>query len=156
MITALDTNILLDILIPDEVNFERSKKLLDEHYEKGRLVICEVVYAELSAQFLKKNDLKDFLKDTGIRLINSSEKALHIAGEKWREYNKNRKKEIRCPYCNNRIKVICSKCGHNIYSKQHIISDFIIGAHAIVHAEVLLSRDWGFYKAYFKDLKVIG
>lgn len=156
MITALDTNILLDILIPDEINFERSKKLLDEHYEKGRLVICEVVYAELAAEFLDKNDLRDFLKDTGIRLINSSEKALHIAGEKWRQYTKHRKKEIRCPFCSNRIRVTCSECGHDIYSKQYIISDFIIGAHAIVHAEVLLSRDRGFYKAYFKDLKVIG
>jgi predicted nucleic acid-binding protein len=51
MITALDTNILLDVLIPDESHFQKSKKLLDDHFEKGQLVISEVVYAELASQF---------------------------------------------------------------------------------------------------------
>jgi predicted nucleic acid-binding protein len=38
--------------------------------------------------------------------------------------------------------------------RQHIISDFIIGAHALTQAELLLSRDRGFYKKYFKDLRI--
>ncbi len=33
MITSLDTNILLDVIIPDESHFQKSKKLLDEHLE---------------------------------------------------------------------------------------------------------------------------
>ncbi|MBE0425078.1 MAG: type II toxin-antitoxin system VapC family toxin [Nitrospirae bacterium] len=156
MITSLDTNILLDVLIPDDVHFQRSKKLLDEHFEKGQLIICEVVHAELASQFPAEKDIRAFLGDTGIRLIHSSEKALYIAGERWRQYAKDRDQKLQCPYCGNRITVTCSKCGHNIYSRQHIISDFLIAAHAIVHAEILLSRDRGFYRAYFKNLKVIG
>lgn len=156
MITALDTNILLDILIPDEVNFQRSKKLLDEHFEKGQLIICEVVYSELASHFLYEKDIREFLDDTGIRLIHLSEKALYIAGEQWRQYAKDRDQKLQCSNFGNKVIVKCSKCDHKIYSRQYIISDFLIASHAIVHAEVLLSRDRGFYKTYFKNLKVIG
>ena len=69
MITAIDTNILLDILIPDEAHSLSSKRLLDRCLEKGQLVICEVVYAELSSQFPSEGELRNFLSETGIRLI---------------------------------------------------------------------------------------
>jgi hypothetical protein len=45
-------------------------------------------------------------------------------------------------------------CKTTVTARQHIISDFIIGAHAFVFAELLLSRGRGFYKTYFKDLKI--
>ena len=41
MITAVDTNIILDILIPDEPFRESSKNLLDLQISKGKLVLCE-------------------------------------------------------------------------------------------------------------------
>jgi predicted nucleic acid-binding protein len=79
MITAIDTNILLDILIPDEAHSLSSKRLLDRCLEKGQLVICEVVYAELSSQFLSERELKNFLLDTGIRVVPSSREVLYLA-----------------------------------------------------------------------------
>ena len=69
MIAAVDTNILLDILIPDENYLKSSKALLDRYIEKGQLIICEVVYAELASQFSSDKDLKAFLSDTGIIII---------------------------------------------------------------------------------------
>jgi hypothetical protein len=36
MIAAVDTNILLDILIPDENYLKSSKALLDRYIEKGQ------------------------------------------------------------------------------------------------------------------------
>ena len=68
MITAIDTNILLDILIPDQTHFASSKTLLDEYVTKGQLIICGLVYAELSSQFFDEQELQTFLSDTGIRI----------------------------------------------------------------------------------------
>lgn len=153
MITAIDTNILLDILIPDEEHALSSKGLIDEYNEKGQLVICEMVFAELASQFLSEKELKAFLSDTSIKLINSGEKALSLAGEKWREYTKNRSGKIQCPSCGHKAPVHCHKCNKALSFRQHIISDFIIGAHALVHADILVTRDRGFYRTYFKDLK---
>ena len=38
--------------------------------------------------------------------------------------------------------------------RDFIVADFLIGGHALVLADQLLSRDRGFYKDYFKPLKV--
>lgn len=155
MIAAVDTNILLDILIPDERHFSDAKRLLDEYIEKGQLIICEIVYSELASQFLSEKELKSFLFDTGIRLIHSSEKAIYVAGDRWKEYTKNKRPTLQCPRCGKETAVVCTKCHSNITFRQRIISDFIIGAHALQHAELLLTRDRGFYRTYFKDLKII-
>jgi predicted nucleic acid-binding protein len=144
MITAVDTNILFDILLSDKSHVLSSKRLLDEYASKGRLIICEIVYAELASQFGYEKEITTFLSDTGIMLVNSSEKSLAAAGERWRSYLKSRK-PVACPQCN-----------HPVQLRQRVLSDFIIGAHALIHAEQFLSRDRGFYRAYFKDLKVKG
>ena len=39
--------------------------------------------------------------------------------------------------------------------RQIVLSDFLIGAHALEQADCLLSRDLGIYKSNFSDLKVI-
>jgi len=95
VITAIDTNILLDILIPDEAFMLSSKRLLDKYAEMGQLIISEIVYAELASQFHSEKTLKDFLSDTGIKLIYSDETALYLAGERWRNYSANRKNKLR-------------------------------------------------------------
>jgi len=154
VITAVDTNILLDILIPDEANLLSSKRLLDEYVSKGQLIICELVYAELASQFSDSHELQAFLSDTGIRLIPSDEKVLSIAGKTWKEYSGKKKTGLQCPACGKVIRIACPACKTTVTARQHIISDFIIGAHAFVFAELILSRDHGFYKTYFKDLKI--
>jgi predicted nucleic acid-binding protein len=155
VITAVDTNVLLDVLIPDESHFQKSKGLLDEYVQKGQLIICEIVYAELASQFLSERELKGFLLDTGIRLVYSTSATLCKAGEQWKKYSKNKKQALQCTQCGANIDIRCRKCYSPITVRQHILSDFIIGSHALHHAELLLSRDRGFYRTYFKDLKVI-
>lgn len=154
MITAVDTNILLDILLPDKRFALSSKDLLDTHNQKGQLIICELVYAELSSQFPSAKNLDEFLLDTSIRLQFSNKKALALSGARWSLYSKNRKKRFQCPVCGKKINIQCSNCNNSIAVKQHILSDFIIASHALVQAETLLSRDRGFFKTYFNDLIV--
>jgi len=60
MITAVDTNVVLDVLIPGQPCGESSKKLLDHHLANGKLIICEVVYAELASSFTSEKELKQF------------------------------------------------------------------------------------------------
>jgi len=43
MIAAIDTNILLDILIPGAEHSAESKGLLDKRHADGRLIIGEIV-----------------------------------------------------------------------------------------------------------------
>lgn len=154
MIVAVDTNILLDVLIPDEEYFRNSKRMLDEYVGRGQLIVCEIVYAELASQFSSEHDLRAFLSDTGIRLIHSSEKTVYLAGGRWREYSKNKKHRLQCSQCGKKVTIVCPQCGHPLGFRQHIISDFMIGAHALTHAELFLTRDRGFYRTYFKDLRI--
>jgi predicted nucleic acid-binding protein len=63
MITAIDTNILLDILTPNAFHFTSSKALIDEAYMQGALIINEVVYAELAVRSPLMYHLKSFCKE---------------------------------------------------------------------------------------------
>jgi predicted nucleic acid-binding protein len=157
MITAVDTNIILDVLIPNEPFSESSKKLLDAHLSKGRLILCEVVYAELAAQFPSEEELKLFLTETGMRLAYSNEKSLYIAGTRWAQYTKKgNRARFTCGQGGQSFEVTYPHCSVAITKRSHVLSDFLIAAHALGSADCLLSRDLGIYKTYFRDLKVVG
>lgn len=51
MILAVDTNILLDILIPDKAHLQEALGLVMNTPATDELVISETVFAELGAQF---------------------------------------------------------------------------------------------------------
>jgi predicted nucleic acid-binding protein len=157
MITAVDTNIILDVLIPGEPFSDSSKVLLDRHMLDGQLIICEVVYAELASRFSSEKELKAFLTETGIRLVYSNEKSLYMAGMRWADYTKkgNRNRLI-CGKCGTASEVNCPQCATALTKRLHVLADFLIGAHALSHADCVLSRDFGIYKTYFRELKVVG
>ena len=39
--------------------------------------------------------------------------------------------------------------------RNRIMTDFLIGGHALANSNILLSRDRGFYKSYFSSVKII-
>ena len=90
MITAVDTNILLDVLIPDAPYGAASQQSLDTALQQGTLVLNEVVYAELAAHFPTQEELERFLADTGMRLVPSQPAALARAGRAWAAYTRQR------------------------------------------------------------------
>jgi predicted nucleic-acid-binding protein len=68
VITAVDTNVLLALLVPGGQHGGESQQALDEAVVAGPLVISEPVYAELVARFLTASDLDLFLASTGLVL----------------------------------------------------------------------------------------
>ena len=131
MITAVDTNILLDLFLPDLNYAKDSKEMLKIAYNDGALIICDIVYAELVPQFLFRKKLDEILKKVNISVSSLDTNVAFLAGERWMKYRQEGGKRKR------------------------IIIDFLIGAHAMLKADRFITRDRGFYKVYFKELNFL-
>ena len=155
MITAIDTNVLMDVLIQDPGHAVQSETQLRLALEHGSLLICDIVYSELAGFFDSPGDLNEFLDFTGIQVESLTRNTLFDAGHAWRRYARQRGSLLWCSSCGERQLVSCSKCATTLRSRQHLAADFIIGAHALARADQLLSRDRGFYRTYFPELVLV-
>jgi predicted nucleic acid-binding protein len=155
VITAVDTNIQLDILIPDPSFQVTSKEALEKALTQGRLIVSETVYAELAVHFPTSEMLRMFLNETGIAMVPSSPLALEEAAVRWKRYVKNKGRDLECPKCGNPMGCSCPRCGQILQFRQRILADFLIGGQALIQADGLLTRDRGFYRTYFKELRLV-
>jgi predicted nucleic acid-binding protein len=154
MTTAVDTNILLALLIPGAVHAAFAARALADAAADGALILCEAVYAELSAHFAASVDVERFCTDTRLRLEPSGADALALAGHAWAAYARRRPAGFTCARCGANQIVQCGRCGEAIRARQHIVADFLIGAHAVTHADTLLTLDPRFYRSYFPELQI--
>ena len=131
MITAIDTNVLLDVLIPNEKFFELSLRAIEKAAGEGSLVVCDAVYGELCFHFSTQRECEEFLDKSEIRVEPLSRSTLFLASRIW---------------------LSCMRQGGQ---RRRIPLDFLIGAHAMTQANKLISRDRGFYRKLFPSLNVI-
>lgn len=68
MTTAVDTNVLLDVLVPNEAFKKASGRALQRALRQGNVCICDIVYAELCIYFETQRECDRFLGDLGIRV----------------------------------------------------------------------------------------
>jgi predicted nucleic acid-binding protein len=132
MITAVDSSVLLDILTGDSRFGEASLAAVREAQRLGALVACPVVWAEVRALTTDVAVLRERLPSAGVHFDPFDEESAELAGAIWRTYRRHGG------------------------SRDRLVPDFLVGAHAQVRSGGrLLSRDRGFYRKYFRGLKVI-
>jgi hypothetical protein len=151
MKTAVDTNVFVDILI-NSPRVEQSKELLRQAFIEGTIVICPLVYAELATLITDVEQLDAFLKASGAKVESFTQQALLYAGKAWGIYTNRRHRKTICPTCGTQVEVTCRACGRELNMRQHILTDFLIGAHAQTQADQLLSHDRDFIRRYFPSL----
>ena len=127
----VDTNVLLDVVTDDENFAEWSISQLEAAALQGDLLINDSVYAELSVGYRKKERLDAFIEAAGLRHEMMPRDALFLAGKAFSSYRRAKG------------------------TKQNVLPDFFIGAHATVLSVPLLTRDARRYRTYFPSLELI-
>ena len=151
----IDTNPLVYIYHAVPELGKKYAILLGDLAKNNTLLIPKIVYGELSLIFNDEKELKAFISDTGIVIGEIRPETYVIAAKRWAIYNKPR--ELMCQRCGKKFgKMVCKKCKSEIKIRQHILTDFLIGAYALqIEGKNLITNDKGYYSSYFPELNII-
>lgn len=130
MRTAVDSNVLLDVVVNGEFA-DRSEAALRKAAAVGALSVCECVLAEIRPA-LGAEEVEEFLSDWQLQFVPSTRESCLLAGERFAAYLRRRRNPL-----------------------PRVLPDFLVGAHALETADRLLTRDRGYYRDYFAKLTVL-
>ena len=130
MSTAVDSPVLF-ALLNKEQGWEEWNRLLREALGDGPLLVCPVVFAEVSMGFPSDAVCLHALQSLGIEYSPFNPEAAWLAGRSFLNYRR--------------------EGG----PRAHLIPDFLIAAHAATQAHRLAAIDRGYLRRYFADLELL-
>ena len=131
MITAVDTNVLIDVFGADPRFGRLSADALRRCLNDGAVVACMAVWSETRVAFANDETFAQAMRTLGVGFSAPTEPAATLAGG------------------------ICKKYRAAGGKRERVIADFLIGAHALTQCERLLTRDRGYYKKHFGGLVIV-
>ncbi len=133
---AIDSSVLIDLL-GDDARADAAEACLRLALGGGPVVVCDVVVSEVTSGLGHGSEVMDVVEEMGIRYSAIDQRAAIRAGEMQRKYKQRVRAAGRTP------------------ASPRTIPDFLVGAHAMLQCTGLITRDAGFFRDYFKGLKVI-
>ena len=127
---AVDSSVVVDLL-SDSERADMAELSLRNALAHGRVVVCDVVVSEVCSSLRDGDQATQVLEDMGIGVSAVEQKAAVRAGEMQRRYRARGGGRLRT------------------------VPDFIVGAHALLQCDGLITRDDGFFRDYFKGLKIV-
>lgn len=127
---AIDSSVLIDLLA-DGPAANAAEACLRQALSIGPVVVCDVALTEVCSALRNGSEVLDVLEDMGVRFAATESKSAIRAGEMQRRYRQ--------------------RGG----SRERTLPDFLVGAHAMLQCDALITRDDAFFRDYFKGLKVI-
>jgi hypothetical protein len=129
---AVDSSVLIDIFQGDDsAATDAVADALRDALRIGPVVICDIVLAEICTALKNGSEVLRDIEEVGIAYMPTEARAALRAGEMQRRYRQRGGPRTRT------------------------VPDFLIGAHALLQCQALITRDAGFFRDYFKGLKVI-
>lgn len=132
---AIDSPVLIDLLA-DGPHADAAEACLRQCLSAGPVVVCDVALAEICGALRDGAEALAVLEDMSIRFSPLEAKSALRAGEMQRRY---RQRNDDLPQ----------------NSMRRAAPDFLIGAHAMLQCNGLITRDDRFFREYFKGLKLI-
>ena len=127
----VDTNVLLDVLENDAEWGAWSQERLDSAIAVDTLAINPIIYSELSIAFARIEELEAVISEGSLLVEPIPREALFLAGNVFLKYRKSR------------------------VTKQNVLPDIFIGAHAAVMQWPILTREVRRYRTYFPTVQLI-
>jgi hypothetical protein len=127
----VDSNILLDIMTLNSQWYDWSASKLGTLAESHELIINDIIYTEISIGFERIEDLEETFSGNFFKIMPMPKEALFLAGKAFLRYKSNKG------------------------SKNSVLPDLFIGAHASVLGIPLITRDTNRYRTYFPKLQLI-
>jgi predicted nucleic acid-binding protein len=133
-VIAIDADVLIDLLA-DGPAADDAEACLRQALGSGPVVVCDVALAEICTALQQGAQALEALEEMGIGYSATEAKAAIRAGEMQRRFRQ--------------------RGGMPPGARLRSASDFIIGAHALLQCNALITHDEDFFRAYFKGLKII-